>query len=262
MKCDLTEADFSGIVLEGLEFEDCRFASTNFASTYDKDNQFVGCIFAKCSFYGAYIGMRARSTGEPSHYEDCVFSENDFTKALFQNAIFRRTIFDNNRMKGVDFSTSGFWDCRFVGPVEDVWFRGSHPHPDQFEAFGPPVQSGLHRVDFSAARLAMIAISDGCPLEKIKLPEDGSCLLINIKGLLADAVQFSSKFGEDQSVVAKLVGWITCYAKPNGISTPQELGILCRHDLKKFLSPFIEHSDELAAAVFEKARDLYKVGTA
>lgn len=259
MKCDLSEADFSNIELKGLEFADCRFTSTNFTSTNDKGNQFVGCIFMKCSFRDAYLGMRPRRRSEPSRYEDCVFRENNFARALFRNAIFRRTVFEDNRTKGVDFCASGFWDCRFVGLVEDVWFRGGYPHPDDYKDFGAPFESGLHRVDFSQARLAMLTISDGCALEDIELPADGSCARIDIKRLLADAEQFSARFGEDGPLVREMVDLFASRSRPNGLSAPQEADIQCRNDIEAFLSGLTEHSAELAATVFDQIKSLYGI---
>jgi uncharacterized protein YjbI with pentapeptide repeats len=259
MKCDLSEADFSKIELKGLEFADCRFTSTNFTSTNDKGNQFFGCLFTKCSFYDAYLGMRPRRRSEPSRYEDCVFTQNNFTKALFRNAIFRRTVFEDNRMKGVDFCASGFWDCRFVGLVEDVWFRGGYPHPANYKDYGAPIETGLHRVDFSRARLVMLGISDGCALDEIILPADGSCVLSNNGKLLKDSAQFSIGFGDDSALVAQMVEWLNVYAEPNGLSTPQDTGILCLHDMEAYFSGFTKRNAELAATVFDQIKSRYGV---
>jgi uncharacterized protein YjbI with pentapeptide repeats len=257
MKCDLSGADFSGIELRELEFTDCRFVSTNFASVQDRSNLFVGCVFRKCSFQDTYFGIRPRWRRGPSRYEDCVFEGCDFRNALFRNGVFKRTVFDGNRTNGVDSSASGFWDCQFIGLVEDVWFRGGYPHPDHYKNFGVPVEPGLHRVDFSQAKLVMIAVSDGCSLEDITLPTDCSCDLYRIGELLIDSAPFAEGFGDDNALVAKAVDWLTVYANSNGLSAPQESGLLCRHDIEEFLSGITERSAELAAAIFDKIKSRY-----
>lgn len=173
VKHDLSYADFSGVRLQRAEIADCRFTSADFRDILEKQNGFFGCVFDSCSFKKADIGFGT------SRYEDCIFRNNDFSKAGFKNAVFRRTLFEKNRIKNSHFDATGFWNCTFIGLIEDVTFHGHYLFESDQERYGTPRDTGLHHVDFSEAKLIMVCVSDHCAVEDVVMPKDGSSCVID-----------------------------------------------------------------------------------
>jgi uncharacterized protein YjbI with pentapeptide repeats len=189
-KLDLSYADFSGVSLKNLEFIDCRFTGANFSDIYEAHCSFFGCVYKKCSFKKAIVGIRT------SRYEDCVFEECDFRAADFSNAVYRKTLFLNNRFGNSHMNATGFWDCKFLGVLYGVTFHGDYMYESEYERFGRPNDTGLHNVDFMDAHLQMVGFDDHCGLENITLPKDGSSCLIDAKALIGDLQHLIEAFPE------------------------------------------------------------------
>jgi hypothetical protein len=81
-------------------------------------------------------------------------------------------------------SVSGFRDCRFSGILFGAVFRGDYLIPSQRELAGEPKDPGLHGVSFKNAQLVLVQFSEGCALENIELPANGSAFLCSVSDLL------------------------------------------------------------------------------
>ncbi len=131
--CDFSFSDFSGLLLERCSFERCIFTATRFDNSADHQNVFLDCDFTQSSFRSSGIGYKS------SRYMRSRFDGCSFSKAVFANAIFRDVVFVNNKMVGLDFNASGFWNCKFTGSLKDVWFRGRYPHATLEKTLGTRV---------------------------------------------------------------------------------------------------------------------------
>lgn len=169
-----SESDFSfldaqGARIENCVFERCIFKKGEFKNFHDHRNTFVDCQFMDCNFSGAALGLFT------SRYERCVFEKCRFNHAIFGNAVFKHTKFLDMKLRSIDFNASGFWDCAFTGTLNDVWFKGTYQFPQELKQH-VPVETGLHDVNFVAASLSWITVSNGCVLEGLTLPSDAALL--------------------------------------------------------------------------------------
>ncbi|MDP1696244.1 MAG: pentapeptide repeat-containing protein [Xanthomonadaceae bacterium] len=183
-----SESDFSfldaqGTWIESCVFERCVFRKGDFKNFHDHRNVFVDCQFVECNFSGAALGFFT------SRYECCVFEKCRFTRTIFSNAVFKHTKFLDVKIRDIDFNASGFWDCKITGVLNDVWFKGTYQFPELEQHV--PVESGLHNVNFEAASLGWITVSNGCVLEDLALPNDAA--LLDVAHLLRD---FESSVGQ------------------------------------------------------------------
>ena len=227
--CDFSYADFTERWIQGTAFTHCVFDRAVMDGIKDHCNRFTHCSFKNASFRRAALGYKA------TRYANCRFEGCNFTGCLFSNAIFRQTEFVNNKIKTIDFNVSGFWDCSFAGEVNDVTFRGRYAHKSdrQFDPF--PQEIGLHNVDFGDAFLSYIWIKDKCPVEGLRMPQDGSAFLCDSK-TFAEAIPqaLTAHLGPDQraSVESYLVA-----TTPSGpdegpmVITRSEMVGLCRDEV-------------------------------
>jgi len=164
---DLSYADFSYSWMETNRFDNCFFEKTDFSNTSDHGNIFRRCVFVNCNFKMSGIGDRG------SGYQNCIFNKCNFQRAVFIRAEFVNTDFINCRLKGIDFNASSFENCKFVGLLDDVWFRGTFPSKLDIEDFGQPKINKMLNVSFENADLRDLTFSDGCDLSTVTLKNNG-----------------------------------------------------------------------------------------
>lgn len=181
LHCDFSTSRARGAWVEGCLFEDSVFAKTDLRELKEHANEFRRCRFQECDFSGAGLGFFT------SRYDECTFERCRFRDTSFGNAVFRDCKFLGPRLKDIDFNASGFWRTKFDGLLEDIWFRGTYAFANDRRAH-TPIETGLHQVDFQDARLAWITVSDGCELEELILPRDGSAVIIDTAQLNEDVV--------------------------------------------------------------------------
>ncbi len=164
---DLSYADFSNSWIEANRFENCFFEKTDFTDSSDHGNVFDHCEFLNCKFKLAVLGY------DGSRFRNCVFRKCGFQRTNFIRAEFVTTDFIDCRLKGIDFGSSSFENCKFEGLLEDVWFRGTFPLKSDIEEFGQPKINKMQNVSFEKADLVDLTISDGCDLSTVKIKNDG-----------------------------------------------------------------------------------------
>jgi uncharacterized protein YjbI with pentapeptide repeats len=169
--CDFSYANFTKRWIQGTTFNHCVFDNAVLSEISDHTNRFTHCTFRKTNFKKAALGFKA------SRFTNCLFEGCDFTGSIFSNAIFKNCTFIENKLKSVDFQVSGFWDCSFTGVLSDLTFRGQYQYKDQKERDPFPQEVGLHRVDFTEAVMSHIALRNNCPIDNLKLPNDGSAFM-------------------------------------------------------------------------------------
>lgn len=162
--CDLTWSDLRQWEVEGCSFDDVVFDEANLGEWRDRGSTFTRCRFDRTRLAGSGVGY------EGSRYVGCSFLAVDFRKVVFARPEFLDCSFENCRFSGVDFFASSFARCRFVGEIRDAWFRGTYPHAEDEQEFGPAPGNRMEGVDFSAASLRWVSFSDGCDVRTCKLP--------------------------------------------------------------------------------------------
>jgi|GEM_PF-3068241 len=165
-RMDLSHSRLGGLKLRGGRLEDVVFNGTDFSGFSDHANRYVGVIFRRADFRGAAIGF------EGSEFRRCRFEDCNFGKTVFGRAEFEDCVFSNCRLKAVDFNVSSFVRCKFVGKLEDLWFRGAYPFDGDVKRFGSFKKNEMLDVDFSEAELSWITYTGGVPLGTVILPND------------------------------------------------------------------------------------------
>lgn len=184
-KIDFSYADFSGRYIQKCKFYDCIFDNAKL-DINEAQCSFRDCIFRK-GIYGGFLG------GGESHYKNVQFHSVKMNGTQMWWPDFEDCLFSNCNLRETDFGGSHFKNVKFIGKVEDVWFKGKMS--DDYKSnskWSPEIDERWDQVlpmevDFSKATLSDLTISDGCDLSEVVLPSDGSCYLIpNLDAMRAD----------------------------------------------------------------------------
>ena len=176
-KIDFSYADFSGRYIEKCKFFDCIFGNVKMLDIQEAQCSFRDCIFRK-GIYGGFLGM-----GE-SRYKNVRFQSVKMHRTAMWWPDFEDCLFQDCNLKYTDFGGAHFKNVKFIGKVEDVWFRGKMPERYKSNCkWMPDIEERWDRVlpmeaDFSEATLSNLTISDFCDLSEVILPSDGNCYLI------------------------------------------------------------------------------------
>lgn len=163
---DLSEADLSLTRLEGCEFDDVKFDRASLMDASDHGNQFRHCSFENTDLTDVILGYRG------SKFHSCTFRRAKFRRSRFIRCEFTNCIFDFCALNSCDFNGSSFEDCGFLGPLKDVWFRGSFPLESHCEKYGTPRFNTMKSVSFEKATPRLLTFSDNCDLSTVILPNN------------------------------------------------------------------------------------------
>lgn len=156
---------------ENQQFENCDFTNAVFEKAAFKNVTFKDCLFFKCNvnhiglwssnfFNCKFIGVDLRNMpigADGGLFEDCLFQRCDFRGQYFWYPLFRKCIFENSKLKKIDFNDASFHYCKFIGKLEDVTFNGIYHKKDT--GLKP-----LDYVDFSEAILGDYVGFENCDL--------------------------------------------------------------------------------------------------
>ena len=221
----ISDADFSGadlrnIRIENGELRNCIFEGASLVEMITRESNFNRCDFRRADLRMAHIGYGG------TDFTSCTFDGVKIARVGFLNAVFTDVNFSARDWKRTDFRASGFWNCSFRGLLEDVTFRGDYLLPSHREISGPPRKTGLHNVSFEGAELHWVGFYNGCQLENITLPADGSAFQCRVRDLVALYADYDEKaIGFDE--FTRYLGII----RPN--SSEQNEEIVSAHDLIK-----------------------------
>jgi hypothetical protein len=182
-KAKITNVDFSYSVFDGVILDGCRIDGAIFEMCDCIRMLQYACHFNNCRF----VKSKLSNSGFGIHggrYDNILFEEVNFNGAIFFSPDFFRCVFKNCKMNGIDFSASHFDQVKFVGKLDDVWFRGESPRPDMQKQLKKRRLNPMV-VDFSEAYLWFVTYSDNCDLSKVILPKDGQHYLIgDVRGVI------------------------------------------------------------------------------
>ena len=191
MNADFSYASFGEMSrIYNCAFFNVLFYKADMQHFSEHANLFKKCVFDQCKFNFAYIG------GGSSQYENCLFIKNKFYRTtMFKKPEFYNCIFENNRLKGVDFSVAYFENCKFIGDIVDVPFRGDDPSGQS----GEFKKNIMKNIDFSHANLSWIGFTGGIPLNDIKLPSDKNIIFIeDMYSIICQAYKNLNKYFYDE----------------------------------------------------------------
>jgi uncharacterized protein YjbI with pentapeptide repeats len=163
-RTSFARASFANVWLEESTFASCDFGRSDLRGLSDHGNRFDRCTFRHTQFGHAALGYQG------SRYVDCTFERARFGGTVFARAVFVRCDFVDCGIAGIDFGASRFTDCRFVGELNEVFFRGRFASPQMTDRFGAPEGRPVLKVDFTGATLHDVTFSGGLDLNDVQLP--------------------------------------------------------------------------------------------
>lgn len=137
----LRHIDFSGADLSSVRLFDCSLADIRFDNVQLADLRAWRTSFERVSFAGANLRGAVVGPwldGKGNTYRGVDFSGADLRGIVCPAATFTDCVFEHTRLDRVDFQSSSFIRCRFVGELRDVifWDRGfqtGKPDPNPME---------------------------------------------------------------------------------------------------------------------------------
>ena len=184
---DFSYANFENILFSKCKFIQCIFAHSRMISIHEEQCEFSNCTFKKGAISG-WLGM-----GE-SIYRNVSFDSVKLVGINMSWPNFEKCQFVNCDLKRTDFGGSHFDGVKFIGKVEDVWFRGILKADEKNNRYWKSSYERWNtikpmKVDFSDATLTYIDFSDYCDLSEVVLPKDGSCYLIQDVAVMRDCLE-------------------------------------------------------------------------
>ena len=164
---DFTAASFDNAWIEGNVFDNVVFDEADMQGFRDLGNVYRNCTFIKTDLSAAGLGY------DGSSYNNCTFRTVKFGRTSCIRPEFNDCVFRYCKMKGVDFNGGSCVNCRFIGKIENVWFRGGFPLEEFNQEYGPPRRNRMENVSFEEASVWGLTFSDSCDLSSIILPNKG-----------------------------------------------------------------------------------------
>lgn len=170
---DFSYSDFGCWLLKECKFENVIFEMCDCTEMAQYECQFKDCKFIKSKFITAGFGIRG------GKYINILFEECNFKDSHFYNPDFIDCIFKNCKLNKVDFNASHFTNVKFIGKLDDVWFRGENWRDNERKKL-QEMGWGLNPmiIDFSEAELHNLTISNRCDLSRVIMPNDEKHFLI------------------------------------------------------------------------------------
>lgn len=229
-RVDFSYANFNSRYMIKCKFRNCIFDNTMMHNITEKQCSFIDCIFRK-GVYGGFLGL-----GE-SEYKNVQFLSVKMYKTWMCWPDFEDCLFHNCNLKATDFGGSHFKNVKFVGKVEDVWFRGKYECPKQGEYYESKYERWNKivpmEVDFSEAELSYIGVEDCCDLSRIILPNDGSCYIINNIQNMRTALEDNKKISNISNILLRF-----------HLRDREGKGILCLVDVYKYIEKYVEPEEQ------------------
>lgn len=210
---DLSCAELRGTWWTRCNVKDSLFSKTDFREVHIEASKFSNCTFSRCDFRDAYLNTSRRS--ESGSFENVVFHRSNLSRVIFGFPILRNCSFENCKLSTTQFSASQFYDTKFAGPIESVFFKGKLDPPfgwfekliyakKKYSIFNP-----MENVDFSQAELKGVSFLNEIDLRKCKFPTGENYLMITnptqTYKIAAELIRNTWK-AEDQGVGLGLVG--------------------------------------------------------
>jgi uncharacterized protein YjbI with pentapeptide repeats len=241
MRVDLSEA-----MLEFSVWNNCRFEEVTFDDASLRHARFFGCVFERCSFRSTALSHASLSVGRngtETQVRNSSFDRAVLDGASCHNPVFMNVRFDRCKLGSFVFDSPLLDQVEFVGAYKSLSLRGMPKERERNRA----------KIDLAKARICWLNADDGLDLTWVKLPADGSCMLITDRvravKLLADRLD-----AEGSAAGAKVGHMLLKLYSDKGISplsADQTMFVLSRG----MVADFAEESDPpRAAEIFEKVR--------
>ncbi len=178
-RCRVTNCDFTGCNLSGLDvmhsrFERVTFERANLTGLSGGGNTYIGCDWSETRLKGANLGAPW-----PDRFVGCSFRRTRFESTLFADSKFDDCVFDDCIYAGEGqlITEASFERCVFRGKLDDItfgtWEYSREEYPMRLKLLGGLRTNRMLDVDFSEAVLWGVSFIGGVDLSTARLPADG-----------------------------------------------------------------------------------------
>lgn len=178
-RCRVTDCDFSGCNLTGLDvmhsrFERVAFGRTNLSRLSGGGNTFAECDFEAALLRGADIGAPwpdtfLRSTFRHTRFENTLLADSKFDECVFDGCVYTG--------QSQLITEASFERCIFRGKLDDItfgtWEYSREEYSIRLKLLGGLRTNRMLEVDFSEAILWGVSFIGGVDLSTVRLPNDG-----------------------------------------------------------------------------------------
>jgi uncharacterized protein YjbI with pentapeptide repeats len=119
---DFSFSEISYTLIKNCCFINCYFENTNAKGLKVYATEFKNCIFNKTNFSYSYLNENIKSNS--GIFMNCDFINTNLKECIFRFPKIENCLFENCKTYATDFNGSRFKNCKFVGLVEECWFRG------------------------------------------------------------------------------------------------------------------------------------------
>ena len=179
---DFSFADISYAELIKCVIKDCLFESTILKEITITACDIKDCIFRKADLSYSFLNLNIGANS--GSFINCIFSQINFTEAIFNFPIIKNCTFENCKLVVTVFDGSRFEDCKFIGVLESPLFMGYSVYATKsilgiFNRVDPhDYPNEMRNVDFLEAKLVGASFTHDINLDKCKLPVGDEYIII------------------------------------------------------------------------------------
>jgi|SRR5262245_119099 len=199
----LKRVDLSKSILDFSAWNGCHFHEVCFDRAKLRNVRFFGCVFEGCSFRSTDLSDASFSVGHngaESTILSSLFERAVFRGASCHNLVLKATQFVNCKLGKFVFDSPLCDGVMFIGEYEELTFRGTPREP---------ARNSL-KIDLAKADICWLHADHGLDLTCMKLPADGSCMVVTDRlravDILADRLE--SEDDDASKKVAKVIRYV------------------------------------------------------
>lgn len=244
----LRRVDLSKSRLDFSVWNNCHFCNVSFDSAKMLNVRFFGCTFHDCSFRSTALQNASFSVGRngaETELVNTVFEKGDLRGASCNNPVLRAVRFVNCKFGQFVFDSPLCDQVDFVGKYEELTFRGTPREP---------ARNNL-RIDLSKADVFWLHADHGLDLTWVKLPADGSCMVITDRVRAVEILACRVETGGDEPA-KKVANLLRSVYSDRGIS-PLEAGQTTFVISRRMVEYFADNpGPKRVAELFDKLRSI------
>jgi uncharacterized protein YjbI with pentapeptide repeats len=225
----LKRVDLSRSILDFSVWNNCHFHQISFDKAKLRNVRFFGCVLDGCSFRSTDLSDASFSVGRSG-------AETEIVNTCFEKANFRGASCHNPVLKGVQFVNCKLGKFVFESPLCDgVTFVGKYKELTFRGTPAEPARNTL-KIDLTKADICWLHANHGLDLTCVKLPADGSCMVITDRlraiEVLADGLERED--AEAATKVAKVLRYVYSSRSVSPLAPTQTTFLISRRMIEDF----------------------------
>jgi uncharacterized protein YjbI with pentapeptide repeats len=237
--------DFSFSTLSESQWEKCLFKNVTFAGAKADNSRFWACRFdnvvlEKTNLISAL--MNGTLQNDSGYFLNVHFVETDLRDTAYGNTLIKECKFIKCKLDQVDFHGGRFVNCKFVGKLDEVCFRGVEAINKKLFPHRKAIPNEMLNVDFSEAVLESVIFVDSIDLTHCVFPASDDYVTIrhNRNRIFEEARKIIDLSWEGMNKKIGLTLIDQHYLSPRAINNIGDVIDKHSHKNKEYGEPFFE----------------------